>query len=118
MTAETLSSISAVLLSLGFSYIPSANGWWENLNTNERKFVMLGLLFVVSLVIVIMACTGLAAEFGLTVTCDKSGIVAVAKAFGWAVIVNQSTFAASPKSQAKEAMSVVRKERETGLNVR
>ena len=44
MSADFLAAIAAALLSLGFSYIPSAQGWWESLSANYRKLIMLGLM--------------------------------------------------------------------------
>ena len=101
MSADLLAGIASTIISLAFSYIPKADGWWETLDETYRRLIMLGVLVLVALGAVGLACTGLAADFGLTVTCDKPGIIALVRVFGVAVIVNQSAFKITPRTKAK-----------------
>jgi len=108
MDASTLAALAAIVLSLVCSYVPSSDGWWEGLTDNKRRLVMLGFLFVVALGSVGVACTGLAALLGMTITCDTSGFLEVLKAFIAAAIANQTTFKLTPKTSEKVAASVLR----------
>jgi hypothetical protein len=101
MTADFLAMIAAALLSLAFSYIPSADGKWAALTQTSKRLVMLGLLLLVAVVSVALACAGFASDFGLTITCDRAGIVGVIQAFFFAMIANQATYQITPNSAAK-----------------
>jgi hypothetical protein len=101
MTADSIAMYAAVVLSLAFSYVPSADGWWANLAVTYKRLVMLGLLLLVALASVGLACAGFAADLGLTITCDRSGIVGIVQAFGLAVIANQAAYKITPQSAAK-----------------
>ncbi len=61
---------------------------------------MLAMLLLVALSVVGIACAGFAADLGLTVTCDRAGIVGVLQAFGAAVIANQAAYLATPQASA------------------
>lgn len=101
MSSEMLASYAAVLLSLVFSYIPSADGWWGQLSGTGKRLIMLGLLAVIAIATVVIACAGFAADLGLDVVCDRAGFVAVLRAFLAAVIANQAVYSISPKTAAK-----------------
>lgn len=105
MNADSLAMYAAVILSLAFSYIPSADGWWAKLSNTYKRLVMLGLLFVIALAAVGLACAGVASDLGISVTCDKTGIIGLIQAFGLAVIANQAAYKISPESDAKVAAS-------------
>lgn len=97
MQADPVSAMAGVLLSLGFSYAPGARDWFGKLTGTQKRLVMLGLCLVVVLVEFGLACTGFAMDFGVTVTCDRTGAVQLTMAFIGAVIANQATFLISPK---------------------
>lgn len=97
MGVETLSSTAGILLSLAFSYLPGFKTWYYPLASDKKQLIMVGLLFVVALGSVGLACTGLAADFGLTVTCDRVGVLAVVQAFIAALVANQAAYALTPK---------------------
>lgn len=100
MTAETLALYSGIALSLIFSYVPGLAGKFAGLDATIKRLVMLGLLLVVALAVVGIACAGFASEIGLVVTCDKPGFVGVLKAFVFAMIANQATYQVSPETNA------------------
>jgi len=108
MTAEMISGIASSILYIIMSYVPKADGTWESLTSNQRKLIILVLTLCVAIGAVLLACTGLASEFGLTITCDKSGVVAVIKSFFVALIANQAIYRISPETSAKTAAGVDR----------
>lgn len=98
MGVETLSGIAAIVLSLAFSYVPGLAPWYDPLPSDKKQLIMVGVLFVVALGSVGLACTGLAADFGLTVTCDRVGVLAVVQAFIAALVANQAAYALTRKN--------------------
>jgi len=97
MTSETLTVISAAVLSLLFSYTPGLSGKWGNLMPEFKRLIMLVLLLLVAGVVFSLACSGWGADFGLAVTCDKTGGIGLVRALVLAVMANQSTYAITPK---------------------
>ena len=101
MTVESLiSSIAAILLSLTCSYMPGIAAKYQKLSGENKRLVMGGLLVLAALGSVGLACTGLGAEFGLEVTCSRSGVVSVVTALISALVANQATFLISPQKHA------------------
>lgn len=96
MTADTLALFAGVILSLLFSYIPGLNTWFAALEPAVKRLLMLALVLVVALGIVGLACAGLGADLGISVTCDKAGLLGVLRAFVLAMIANQGTYQATP----------------------
>ena len=97
MSADTLSLFAGSVLSLLFSYVPGLNSKFEQLDSTYKRLAMAGLLLVVALAVVGIACAGFAADLGLTVTCDKAGAIGVLRSFVLALAANQSTYAISPR---------------------
>jgi len=48
MSAQLLSAVAGVLLSLLFSYIPGASDWFAALDGTRKRLVMLGALVLVA----------------------------------------------------------------------
>ena len=92
MTADNLSAIVAGLLALLFAYVPGLSDWYGALESKHKALVMAGALLVVAVGVVGLACAGLAGDFGLTVTCDRPGIVGLVNAFIAALVANQATY--------------------------
>lgn len=99
MSVELLSSISAIFFSLAFSYIPGIETWYTPLPSNTKRLIMVGVLFVVSLGSVGLACTGLAADFGFELTCDRAGVLQVVSAFIAALMANQAAYKLTPRKE-------------------
>ena len=97
MTPELIASIAAVVLSLLFSYVPGFAPWFEPLQPNTKRLIMLTLLVVVSASSLALACAGIAAG---KVACDRAGAVDLLKAFIAAMIANQAAYQLSPKRDA------------------
>ena len=108
MTADSLAATAGVLLSLAFSYIPGLAEWYVLKADPVKRLIMLGLLLLVGLGAFGLACGGLAADFGLPVTCDKTGAIALLRSFSVAAIANQTAYALTPYSQSRKAGRSIR----------
>ena len=102
MSAEALSSISGVLLSLAFSYIPGLSRWYGSKDEDVKRLIMLGLIVLTGAAVFGLACGGLASDFGIGLTCDKAGVISLLKSIGAAAIFNQTAYALTPKSQSRK----------------
>ena len=107
MTAETLAGLAGIILSLLFSYIPGLNTKYAALSSEYKKLIMLGILALLAAAIYGLACWGVLTELtGWTLTCDKSGLIQLARIFGVAAALNVTAFTFSPQTpavkQAKE----------------
>lgn len=100
MTADSLALYSGVVLSLVFSYVPGLSTKYAELSETTKRLIMLGMLALVSVAVVGLACAGFGEDLGIYITCDKDGFVGVIKAFIMAMIANQSTFKLSPVTNA------------------
>jgi len=92
MTAETLALIAGAVLSLGFSYTPGLSEWFAKLEGVYKRLIMAGLLLLVAAVVAGLACAGFGPDFGLTVTCDRAGLIALVQTFVVALMANQATY--------------------------
>ena len=93
MTAETLSAIVAALLALLFAYIPGFATWFNPLESEKKRLIMLGFLVVAAVVIFGLSC----AQISPYVPCTKEGVWSLVQILGAAIIANQSLFAILPK---------------------
>ncbi len=95
MSAEELSAVAGVLLSVGCSYLPGVNAKFNNLEPTHKRLVMLGLLALASPGVFLLSCL----DSGLApiVQCSTAGAWGLARAFGLAVAANQAAFSISPK---------------------
>jgi len=98
MTAELLSSLVAILLSILASYLPGFSGWYDPLSPNAKRLIMLGLLSVTSAASFAIACAGYGDQIGIAILCSEEGAITLLKAFIAAVIANQSAYAISPRA--------------------
>lgn len=87
ISADLLSWVVAIGLSLAFSYIPGLQGWYDPL-PNAKKQAIMGLLVIVAAAGVFgLSCAGIA-DVGLT--CDKAGAVGLVVFVIEALVVNQA----------------------------
>jgi len=100
MTANELTAVAGLFLSLLFSYVPGINNWMAVQTPIQKRLVMLGLLALSAIVVFGISCTPLAATIGLTVACTTASAYQLLTAFGAAAIANQTTFAISPPRSA------------------
>lgn len=90
MSAELLSSVLAVVLSLLVGYVPGFSGWFGALPGVQKRLLMAGLLVVIGAASVGLACAGVALPFSLS--CDYAGGWAVLRAVLAALVANQATY--------------------------
>lgn len=96
MTAEILSSAAGVVLSLLFSYIPKFSDWYDKLEGNYKRLIMLAALLVTAAGTFGLACTG---KFDIAVACDVDGAIGMFELFVYAAIANQAAYKLSPRKQ-------------------
>lgn len=102
-----IATVAGALLSLLFAYVPGLKEKFGALEDDQKRLVMLGLLVITALALVGVTCGGFAEDLGLVLTCDRSGFVAVLKAFAAATIANQTAFLISPKGKKKSSPDLV-----------
>jgi len=100
MTAQTLSTIAGVVLSLVFSYVPGLNTWFAALGEETKRLTMLGLIVLVAAASFGLGCWGV---LDTAVTCDQDGIIALVTAIIMAAVANQATYKLSPQPAAVKA---------------
>ena len=93
MDAATLALFAGAILSLAFSYIPGLNTKFAALSPALKRTIMAALLLLVSVYAYVEACTGIGL-LGVVVTCDKTGIIELARVFVFALVANQSAYSA------------------------
>jgi hypothetical protein len=94
MTAETLSAVAGVVLSLAFSYVPGLAPWFGQLEATYKRLVMAGSLAVVSIIVVALSCWNITP----LVVCNQAGLVELVSAFLAALVANQAAYLISPKA--------------------
>ena len=99
MSAESLSLVTGTLLSLIFSYVPGIHNSYSILEPTMKRLIMLGLLIVVSGSIYGLSCLGWVQEWGVAITCNQSGLMALIRQTLIAIIANQSVYAISPQNK-------------------
>jgi hypothetical protein len=98
MTAETISAIAGVLLSLVFAYFPGVSGWFANLDGTYKRLVMALSLLMVAGGALALSCW----QIMYTVSCDQAGIVALVQSFIAALVANQATYSLAVRPPALE----------------
>jgi hypothetical protein len=96
LTAESLSLTAGTLLSLVFSYVPGAKGWFMQFDPQVKRLIMLGLIIMTACIVFGLACLEWAAEFGISVSCSQSGLFGLVRQAVLAIIANQGIYAISP----------------------
>lgn len=96
MNAETLSMIAGTLLSLGFSYIPGLNNRFDSLSPEYKRLIMLALVLISAIGIYAVSCAGV--DFGLSIACDSTGVVSLARLVIMAAIANQGAYGLTKRS--------------------
>ena len=100
MTPQSISTAAAVLLSLAFSYIPSLSNWYAKLDGVGKRLVMLCLLVATAVSAFGLACSRHGSAFGLTITCDEPGAIALLQSLVLAVMANQSAYLITPRKSS------------------
>lgn len=90
MTAEQISAIAGLLLSLAFSYTPGLSDAFARLTPTQKRAVMAGLLLVVAGGALVYTCRAQAACLAVNWEDYLAAFVA-------ALVANQATFAITPQ---------------------
>lgn len=93
MTGEELLAVAGVVVSILFEYFPKLNTWYNGLEDNIQRLIMLGVVALIALTVFGMSCAGLSDAY----TCDKAGVWALIKMFVAGVIANQSAYLVLPR---------------------
>jgi hypothetical protein len=101
MSPQSISTITAVILSLAFSYIPGLSAWYKLLHGTQKRLLMLCLLVLVAGGAFGLACAGWGEDFGLKLTCDQPGAITLLQSLVLALAANQSTYLITPKIPSK-----------------
>ena len=91
MSAEQLSALAGAVIAFLFR-LPGIEERYQQFSPGAKQWIMLGTLSLTTISLVILACTGLSADLGITISCDRPGMIALALSFVSAVIGNQSTY--------------------------
>jgi hypothetical protein len=101
MSAESLSLVAGTVLSLTFSYVPGARSWFERFEPEIKRLIMLVLLVVTACIVYGLSCLGWASDWGISLNCDRSGLLGLIEQLVIAIIANQSIYAISPRKNRK-----------------
>jgi hypothetical protein len=99
MSAESISLIAGTSLSLIFSYIPGAKDWFMQFNPQIKRLILLGLIILSSLSVFGIACLGWGLDWGISLSCDRSGFLGLLEQVIIAIIANQGVYAITPRSK-------------------
>ena len=101
MSAESLSLVAGTVLSLTFSYVPGARSWFERFEPEIKRLIMLVLLVITACIVYGLSCLGWVSEWGISLSCDRSGLLGLIEQLVIAIIANQSIYAISPHKNRK-----------------
>ena len=113
MTSEQLLTISGVVLSLAFMYIPGLREKYAGLSDELKRSIMAGILLLVAGATYFLSCQGLLgavmSQAAQAVTCDQAGLVELVWAFVLAMIGNQATYQLAPRPASVKAAKAAAK---------
>jgi hypothetical protein len=102
MTAETVSAVAAVLISLAIAYVPGLRARFQALSSTGKRVALLAALALVPLAAFGAACTPQLAGLlpaGLA-GCSQPGAMELVRAFALAVVANQTTYVLTGRRSA------------------
>jgi len=95
LDGKILSGLAGLGLSLLFSYVPGVKSWFDKLESDQKRGVVLLSLATIAVISYGLSCAG----WWPQVTCDKAGIQTLIEAFVAALVTSQAAFLVSPKSK-------------------
>lgn len=99
LTPEFLISLTGVVLSVCFSYIPKLNTWFAVQEPQMKLLIMAGIMAAVTAALVGLSCTNTM----VFMTCDKQGFVNTILIFFQGMVLNQTAFVATPQTAEVKA---------------
>lgn len=109
LSAEGLSALAGILLSLGCSYLPGVRQRFAELDATGKRLVMLGLLAISALGVFGLGCTPYRPFPELT--CDQAGAWGLLRVFLAALVANQAAFNVSPRLPGLKARAIAQVKR-------
>lgn len=102
---DIISSGSGIIASMVMQWIPRLNDWWDKFTPGQKAGFMTLLMALFSAAIYGISCAGWLDGLipGLGITCDKTGIQMLVRAFFFAMIGNQTTYSLIKKTGAGKA---------------
>jgi hypothetical protein len=97
MSAEILVGLAGIVLSVLFEYFPGLSDWYDKLQDNYQRLLMLGMLVVVAGVVFAMNCEGWFAGKIPVIECSEAGVEELVWLFIIALGSNQTTHRILPK---------------------
>jgi len=94
LNADLLAAVAGMVISLVCSYVPGIAPRWAGLDGAWKRFCMALALIFVSAIIVALSCAGVLQG----VECSQKGVWAVLSALFSALVVNQSVYAITARS--------------------
>lgn len=95
LTAEQLSAIAGIILSLALSYIPGLRTAFAGLAGEYKQVIMLGLLALVAGGAFALSC----GQVIDAVACTKDGALGLLTSFIAALVANQAAYTVSPEPE-------------------
>lgn len=95
MSAEQLAAILGSILSIAFQVIPGLKAWFDGLNADLKRLVIVGLLLVTAAGYYGLACLGLVGG----VECTSAGAWAMFEFWAIAAVSNQVTYLLTKKHE-------------------
>jgi putative flippase GtrA len=106
MSPELLASISGIVISLVFSYVPGLNTAFAALRQEYKRLIMAGLLLLTAGAVFGLGCSSWGAAWGIQLTCDQPGLQVIIAAFVAALISNQAAYSITPLPNAVKSARV------------
>lgn len=101
MTAEVLFLGGNALISLLFSFIPSAESWFGQAPAILKRLILMVAVAVYSLFIFLLACAGLLSTLNWNLTCDEAGAMKLVGLFLAAVGTSNFVYTFTPVAWIK-----------------
>ena len=92
LTVALFTALVSGVISILTNWIPHFNTWYTNLSQDNKRYVMLATMAVVSLGIWLVSCY----EWFVLVTCTEKGLKDLIAIFISALVTNQATYLAVP----------------------
>lgn len=97
MTDLSLTVIAGALLALLFEYVPGLNSWYDTLDEQRKRLIMLVLVVLAGLGIFGLSCGNTPWQY---VECSVDGFWEVVGAIAVAIAANQGVHRLTKKSEA------------------
>lgn len=104
VTTDWLVYIASALLSLAFSFIPKLNTWYAAHTDAFKKWVMLGLIFLVLAVVFALSCANVLQS---NLTCTVQGALDALVTYIFAIAINQGIFKITPQLAVVKAAKML-----------